>query len=274
MSLRLVAVAPMTTILLVKKLLGELLAGLGAAVGAPVRLGEGDVGDRAGGADVVDEPVVRKRRDALVRRDFGGHDRERLEVRDLVLHLADHAARVKWERSLGRAGADRLQQRGALPGTDERDVARRGRLGVGEDGLAVGVVDRAQQRDVVVLPEAARLGELDVDRDRRRMLRGDRADRLAVDLARERELLVEVLERPRVDRDDHQVLGHRLRAANREAGVDRTSLERLQEARSIAQNAERRRADGDEREQQNAQISIAPDAQTPRSFHTTITLAL
>ena len=135
----------------------------------------------------------------------------------------------------------------------------------------MGIVDCAQQRYVVVLAEDTRLRELDVDGDRCGVLSRDVGDRLAVDRAGKRELLIEILEGRVVDPDDHQVLGHGLRTANREAGVDRTSLERLQKARSIAQDPERRRADGDQRQQQNAQISIAPDAQT---LHTAITLAL
>ena len=72
------------------------------------------------------------------------------------------------------------------------------------------------------------------------------------------ELLIEILEGRVVNPDDHQVLGHGLRTANREAGVDRTSLERLQKARSIAQDPERRRADGDQRQQQTRRFRLLP----------------
>ena len=71
--------------------------------------------------------------------------------------------------SAGRAPTD-FSSAVPFPEPTNATFAGRGRLGVGEDDLAVGVVDRAQQRDVVVLAEGAGLRQLDVDRDRRRML--------------------------------------------------------------------------------------------------------
>ena len=129
-----------------------------------------------------------------------------------------------------------------------------GRLSRAKDRHAGVVVDRVQQR-VVVTPEGQTrdvtgppnraLGlEVDVEHDRRGVLGGEIVDQRGVVGPRERKR-VEIVVRLVVDRDDHDVLGRVLRAADREAPVDRAALERAQQACGVQRDADRRGSDRD-----------------------------
>ena len=166
-----------------------------------------------------------------------------------------------------------LQIRGKRPG---RRVG--GRLSRAEDRHAGVVVDRVQQR-VVVTPEGQTRDvtgppnrapglEVDVEHDRRGVLGGEIVDQRGVVGARERKR-IEIVVRLVVDRDDHDVLGRVLRAADREAPVDRAALERAQQACGVQRDADRRGSDCHQRQQQQAQPPVAGRSNSPPAPHVT-----
>src|SRR3981081_1207138 len=105
-------------------------------------------------------------------------------------------------------------------------------LGGGEDDAALGVVDRLQQGELVVLTLLLVAGavprKLNGEGARRWMLGRDPADQLTVDGARERPQQVQAIERVGIDVDDDDVLRRGLFAADREPSVDRVALERAE----------------------------------------------
>jgi hypothetical protein len=80
----------------------------------------------------------------------------------------------------------------------------------------------------------------------------DRLDQLAVEPARERPLLIELLERRRIDRDDDDVARRALMTADREARVDRLTIERLEQPGGVRGQRDPDAAEHDHRQQQLA----------------------
>src|ERR1700738_486404 len=91
------------------------------------------------------------------------------------------------------------------------------------------------------------------------MLSGDSADQLSMHGSRERPLLLDVLERLVVDLDDHEVLGRRIIASDREPEVDARSLERFQRVGGERNDRDPARSDRDQRQQQAAKPPTASD---------------
>ena len=115
--------------------------------------------------------------------------------------------------------------------------------------------DRVDQR--VVVARGRLLGELDVERDRLRAVLAQAVEHLGVQAARERPLHLEVVERLRVDGDDRDVVGLRLRPADAEARVDRPQLDALQRAERVEAEHDAGRRDPGREEQREAQ-ALAP----------------
>ena len=104
---------------------------------------------------------------------LGGHDREALEAVDLVGGAPDRAVRVERHQRAADARADVADDVVAAEHVRRALVVDRRR---GEHDV-VGVVDRVDQRVVVVV--VGRLGVLEVDRDRARLRRRQPVDQVA-----------------------------------------------------------------------------------------------
>ena len=188
--------------------------------------------------------VFVERIDLAVRRHLGGHDREALEAFDLVGRPPDRAVRVDRHQCAADARADVADDivapehvRGAL-------VVDRG----GGEHDVVGVVDRVDERVVVVV--GGRLGVLEVDRDRARPRRRQPVDQVRLLRARERPALLHLAEGRLVDLHEHDVGRRRDRAADPEARVDGLQLEAAADPDLLhhAHSDGGQRGDGEQRE--------------------------
>jgi hypothetical protein len=177
---------------------------------------------------------------------FGSHHRKRLEVRNLVREARDRAAGVGKEVRGARARVQRTQ---VVVATEHVRPSVAVHLRGRQDHIA-GPLDRRHQR-LILLP-LRRLGELDVVDDLARAGLPEHVDRLGVDRAPERPLVVEAGEREVVDRDDGHPLGH-LGAAKLEAQRARAALDRAEGARQPDQQP----GDGRERKRQSRQTRTA-----------------
>ena len=213
-------------------------------------------------------------------RHLDARHRQRLQIVDLVRDAADHAAGVRREDPVAGLGVDLLQRRPA--GAEEVRLARVG-LGEREHDLAVRVGDRVDEVEVVLvadprqraacaragelqdarrparreLDEAGRaaLGELHVVGDDLRPVGADAIDDLGVHRARERPLQSQLLEGLVIDGHDDEVVGWLLFPPHAEALVDRVELEALEGVGRVGEQAERRRDDEDEREEDRPPVS-------------------
>ena len=201
----------------------------------------GDFEEGPGRAAVVDPGFAvafqLARVDLLAGLRFGDRDREADQPAFVVVHLADRAAGVRPDDGVAGAGVQFLHYRFAAE--DPRFA-----LGVyfgGREDEAGRAAHRFDQR--VVVTRAARLGELDVDRDRLGAGFAQAVDHFRVQPPREGPLLVEVAEGDVVDADDDDVVGPLLGAADREAGVDALQLQRPHQVGRVGDDRQRRGAE-------------------------------
>ena len=211
--------------------------------------------DPAGRASEVDP--VRVAVVELVRADrpapgaLGRHEREALQVVDLVGDAPDHASAVGREVPVPDSCVD---LRDDLVSAEDVRAAVLVDLRRGEDDVARG---RHRVEQGVVVFGVRLLGELDVVRDHVRVVFGEVVDDSGEALARERVAplqpgRVEVAEGLVVDRDDNDVVRLGLVTANREAQVDGVELEGAEQVRPVRDQREPGRCEADAEEEGDA----------------------
>ena len=217
---------------------------------------EGERPDRAGRTDVIDPGRLGLSEvlpcDRFAGRSLGRHQREALEVVDVIGDSPDHPARVQWEVAVSDSRADLFDD---LVAPEDIGPSQRIDLGCRQDDVA-GLCDGIQERQVVSVVRL--LGELDVVGDYFRPVLGETVDDFREVLARKRIphvllVAVEVAESDVVDRDDLDLRGRGLGAADRKPRVDRVELELAKDVRPVSDQAEPRGRETDAEEQRRLQ---------------------